>query len=160
MHVPPPSELDAKGLRLALAVSRYHEDVTGPMATVARETFLAAGGRAEDIQVVPVAGAFELTIICQALARREDVDGVIAIGCVIRGETTHDEHICRSLTHGLTEISLATGKPIAFGVLTCQTKHQARVRAQGDADSKGKGHEAMAALIETLGTLRRLQEQR
>ena len=99
-------------------------------------------------------GAFELTIVAQALATREDLDAVVALGCIVRGETSHDEHLARTIAHGLTRIALDTRKTVTFGVLTCQTLHQARERAGGERGNKGS--EAMAAAIETVRTLRAL----
>jgi 6,7-dimethyl-8-ribityllumazine synthase len=157
MHIERNPELDATGLRVAVAVSRYHEDITSALCDGAVETFVAAGGGRDDLTIAPAAGAFELPSICAALADRDDVDGVVALGCVVRGETTHDEHICRAVASGLTEIAVRTGKPVGFGVLTCQTMHQARARAGGEKGNKGS--ETMAAVLETIGTLRRVREQ-
>ena len=154
MYVERQASLNASGLRIGIAVSRYHSDITDALRDGAVRTFTESGGREEDLLLVSAAGSFELTALCQALARRDDLDALIAIGCVIRGDTTHDEYICRAVTRGLTQITLETGKPITFGLLTCHTKHQARERAGGEKGNKGA--EAMAAAIETVRTLRDL----
>jgi len=151
MHVPPPGELDATGLAIGVVVSRYHGDITGAMLDGAVETFLDSGGAAGDLLTVPAPGAFELTTICQALAQRPELHGIVALGCIIRGETSHDQHLAQAVAGGLTRIALDTGKPVAFGVLTCQTLHQARDRAGGANGNKGS--DAMAAVIEAVRSL-------
>ncbi|MHC5115082.1 MAG: 6,7-dimethyl-8-ribityllumazine synthase [Planctomycetota bacterium] len=152
MHVPPPGELDATGLAIGVVVSRYHGEITGALLDGAVETFVEAGGSAGDLLTVPSPGAFELTTICQAVAQRPEIHGVVALGCVIRGETMHDQHLAQAVAGGLTRITLDTGKPVAFGVLTCQTLHQARDRAGGANGNKGA--EAMAAVIEAVRSVR------
>ena len=154
MHTEHDVELDADGPSPRYRRQRYHHEVTDALCAAAVEAFTRAGGRMEDLRVVVTPGAFELTAVCQGLARRDDLDGVVALGCVIRGETAHDQYICESVAHGLTNITLATGKPVAFGLLTCHTKHQARERAGGGKGNKGT--EAMAAVIETVRTLQDL----
>jgi len=146
MHTAVPLVSDARGLRVAIATSRYHSDVTGPMQQGARNAFLEASGREDDLVLVDAPGSFELVAIAQALASRADIDAVVCLGCILTGETTHDRYICEAVANGLAAINAATGKPVAFGVLTCQTHEQAAARAGG---SKGnKGEEAMhAALI-------------
>jgi 6,7-dimethyl-8-ribityllumazine synthase len=158
MYVERPNQVSAEGVRLGLAVSRYHAEIIDAMRKAAADTFLAAGGIDEDLLIAHAAGAFELTAIARGLAQRDDVDGVVALGCVIRGETTHDLYICQAVTHGLTEITLQTGKPIGFGLLTCQNLEQANDRAGGGKGNKGA--EAMAAVLETIQTLRAIAARR
>lgn len=145
----------AAGLRIALAVSRYHDHVTGALQQGAAETFQRAGGSAADLLVFDAPGAFELIALCHAIAVRDDVDGIAALGCVITGETTHDQYICHAVSQGLARIIVQTGRPIAFGVLTCQTMEQAAARAGGAAGNKGA--EAMTALIATIHQLRAIR---
>ncbi|MHC5022654.1 MAG: 6,7-dimethyl-8-ribityllumazine synthase [Planctomycetota bacterium] len=142
----------AEDVRVGLAVSRYHGEIAAALRAGAVETFRRAGGRDDGLTIVEVPGSFELTAACAALAGRGDLDAAVAIGCVISGETTHDQYICQAVAHGLTQITLRTGLPVAFGVLTCQTIEQARARAGGDAGNKGA--EAMAAAIRTVHALR------
>ncbi len=160
MYVERHTTLDASGMRIGVAVSRYHNDITDALREGAVQTFTEAGGKEEDLLIVDASGAFELTALCKALLAKGNLDAVVALGCVIRGDTTHDEYICRAVTSGLTKLTLETGKHIAFGLLTCHTKHQARERAGGPKGNKGA--EAMAAAIETIHALRdidRLQER-
>ncbi|MHC4588131.1 MAG: 6,7-dimethyl-8-ribityllumazine synthase, partial [Planctomycetota bacterium] len=106
-----------------------------------------AGGARGDLRIVSAPGAFELVTACAALAARNDIDAVVAIGCVVSGETTHDQYIASAVAHGLTSVTVQTGIPVAFGVLTCQNMAQAEARAGGEKGNKGA--EAMAAAIES-----------
>ncbi len=145
----------AEGLRIGLVVSRYHAPITEALRDGAVDFYTRAGGSTDDLLVVSAPGTFEITALCGALAQRGDLDAVVAVGCVISGQTTHDQYICAAVSHGLTEVTLKTGVPVAFGVLTCQNLQQAEARAGGDRGNKGA--EAMAAAIETAQTIRRLR---
>jgi 6,7-dimethyl-8-ribityllumazine synthase len=150
------SALSANGLRVGLAVSMYHAEITGSMQRAAIEAFTSSGGRSEDLIVVEVPGAFELIAACRALVERDDIDAVVALGCVIRGETRHDRAIVSAVTNGISALIVETGVPIAFGVLTCENFDQANQRAGG---SKGnKGEEAMHAAIMTVTSLSALAQ--
>ncbi len=145
MHTAVPMTADARNLRVGIAVSRYHHRVTDGLLTGATTAFREAGGVDEDLIVVDAPGAFELVALARALAMRTDMDAVVCLGCVLTGETTHDRYICDAVAHGFAEITARTGKPVAFGVLTCQTIEQAEARAGG---AKGnKGAEAMSAAL-------------
>ncbi len=125
------------------------------MAQGACEAFKDAGGEVDSLIHVAAPGAFEVVVICAALAARADVDAVVAIGCVLTGETSHDRFLCDAVAHGLTDVSIRTEKPVAFGVLTCLTLEQARARAGG---SKGnKGAEAMRAAIAATRTVQAIR---
>lgn len=145
MREPSTMHADAAGLRIGIVASVYHWDIVGPLVEAATAAFSEAGGAHADLVVVESPGAFELVSICSALARRKDIDGVVALGCVIRGETSHDSWINAAVAHGLVTLSVATGKPAAFGVLTCNTHEQAVARSGGDKGNKGE--EAMKAAI-------------
>lgn len=145
-----PTNVDATDLRIAVAVSRYHAEVTDALRAGAADRHAAQGGT--DLEVIETPGAFELVAVCRALAHRGDLDGVVALGCVITGETDHDRYINEAVSHGLTQITVDTGTPIAFGVLTCGTLEQARARAGGEHGNKGD--EAMTAVLETVATIR------
>lgn len=154
MHTEITSSPDASGLRIGIAVSRYHGEITNRLLEGAKSFFLSHGGSEENLIIMRTPGAFELTVACRALAEIDTIEAVIALGCVISGETTHDQYINQSIIQGLTTITTTTGLPVGFGVLTCQTMKQARVRAGG---AKGnKGEEAMAAVIEMANTLQAL----
>lgn len=151
MHTPSQSHASAANLRIGLAVSRYHDSITAAMRDAAIRRFKEAGGDGDDLQIVSAPGAFDLTAVCGALADRGDLDAVVALGCVIAGETRHDRYIAAAVAHGLTMVTVRSGVPVAFGVLTCDTMDQARARAGGDRGNKGA--EAMAAAIETARAL-------
>lgn len=168
MHIETPDKLDAAGLRIGLAVSRYHGEITDSMRDAAIQAFVDAGGRHDDLLVAAAAGSFELTAVCRGLVMLEGrggrpaLDAVIAIGCIITGQTTHDQYIAQSVTNGLTDLIVQTGVPIAFSVLTCQNFDQARARSVGSGQSGlgNKGREAMAAAIESARTLHSLASRR
>ncbi len=154
------SPVSARGLRVAVVRSNYHQDICCGLAAGARDAFICAGGDIADLIEVESPGAYELVAIGGALADRADIDAVVALGCVLTGETSHDRYLCDAVANGLIGITLRTGKPVAFGVLTCVTIDQARARSgcasAGLAASKGlsnKGTEAMHAAISAACTI-------
>lgn len=141
--------------RIALIVSRYNASITGRLETGARAAYTQAFGADEPVQTIPAPGAFELPQIAAAAARSGRFDAIVALGCLVRGETSHDRHIARAVAHGLTEVGVRFGLPVAFGVLTVETPAQAEARAGG---AKGnKGSEAMLAALGALDAMRRLE---
>ncbi|MCH8151590.1 MAG: 6,7-dimethyl-8-ribityllumazine synthase [Planctomycetes bacterium] len=148
--------VSAAGLRVGLAVSRYHAEITAALRDAAIKQFTEAGGAADDLRIVSAPGAFELIAVCRALAMVADTDAIVAIGCVISGETMHDRYIAAAVAHGLSMITVQRGVPVTFGVLTCQNVDQAKARAGGDKGNKGA--QAMAAAIETAHTVKILHE--
>lgn len=156
MRVPLPIQPDARGLRVGLVVSRYHDAIVDRLADGAARTFAAAGGEEADLVRIDAPGAYELPVIAAALLRRGDINAAVVLGLVLTGETTHDRYICDSVSHALQELAIETGKPAAFGLLTCQTLAQAEARAGG---AKGnKGEEAMAAALLAVGAVRAARE--
>lgn len=154
MHDENTAQPDASDVRMGIAVSRYHSEITEKLLQGARDFYLAHGGREKDLTVVHTPGAYELTAICRTFAELGPFDAAVALGCVITGETTHDQYICQSVVQGLTSITCATGMPVGFGVLTCQNLEQARQRAGGALGNKGE--ETMAATIEIANSLQNL----
>ncbi len=155
MHTVVPLTASARGLRVGVVTSAYHDAVTGALRDGALKVFRAASGDDSDLVLVDAPGSFELVAIAHALALRSDIDAVVCIGCVLAGETTHDQYICQAVAAGLSTITAQSGKPIAFGVLTCQTIEQAKARAGG---AKGnKGEEAMRAVIAAAQAVQRVQ---
>ncbi|MDN7350046.1 6,7-dimethyl-8-ribityllumazine synthase [Acetobacter senegalensis] len=141
--------------RLALIVSRFNEDVTGGLRGGAiawlGEHNITVGEN--DIFAAP--GAFEMPLLAQTLAKSGRYEGVICLGCVIKGDTAHFEFISLGTTMGLMQASLATEVPIAFGVLTTYTDEQAELRSRDDIHNKGR--EAAAACVESLALLRQIK---
>lgn len=140
--------------RFAIAVSRYNEHITGKLLAGAVETLQAAGVADEAIDVAWVPGAWELPLVAQRFAGSGKYAAVLCLGAVIKGETTHDEHINRQVSLSLGQISLATGVPVLFGVLTCNTVEQAIHRSGGNVGNKGR--DCAEAALEMVRLLSRL----
>jgi 6,7-dimethyl-8-ribityllumazine synthase len=140
--------------RFAIVVSRYNESITRRLLDGALETLRARGVADSAIDVAWVPGAFEIPLVAARLAERAAHRAVICLGAVIRGETTHDEHINRAVSYQLADIGVRTGVPVLFGILTCQTLEQAIHRAGGNVGNKGSDC-ALAALemVNLLGQL-------
>ncbi|MBX3383986.1 MAG: 6,7-dimethyl-8-ribityllumazine synthase [Phycisphaeraceae bacterium] len=134
--------------RVAIVWSRYNASVTEPMLDGAADEFTRRFGTGTGLTVIPAPGAFEVVALALAAADSGRFDGVAALGCIIKGETTHDHHLARAVAHGLVHVTLQTGIPTAFGVLTTNTAAQARARAGGKKGNKGA--EAMSALLDTI----------
>ena len=150
---PPVTVLAAGDLRLAIVTTRWHAELTDALEAGA----LAAAG-ASDVAlptVVRVAGAFELPIVCQALARNGH-DAVVALAVILRGDTPHFDYVCDAVTTGCARVALETGVPVGFGVLTCDNEAQARDRAGLPDSRENKGAEATFAALETALLLRQL----
>jgi len=134
---PPAPRLEHPGIRVAAVVAGFHRDLSGRLLDGARERLKEAGlpdGHLED-HWVP--GAFELPLAARAMAHRRRYAAVVAIGVVIRGETAHFDHICRATATGLMTVSLETGVPCTFGVLTVENREQAEARSGGDKGNAG-----------------------
>ncbi len=140
--------------RFAIAVSRYNEHITGKLLAGAIETLQAAGVADEAMDVAWVPGAWELPLVAQRFAASKKYAAVLCLGAVIKGETTHDEHINRQVSLSLGQISLATCIPILFGVLTCNTVEQAIHRSGGNVGNKGQ--ECAEAALQMVRLLQKL----
>ena len=153
-----PNVLDGKsgavGGRYAIVVARYNEHITSKLLTGALETLRAGGVPDESIDVAWVPGAWEIPLVAQRMALSEQYVAVLCLGAVIKGETTHDEHINRQVSLNLGEIALESDLPVLFGVLTCNTVEQAIHRAGGNAGNKGQ--ECAAAALEMVRLLNKL----
>ena len=151
----PRMNIDATGLRIGMVTSAYHEEITTRMRDAAINTFLDAGGDEDDLYEVVAPGAFELVVLADALARK-DLDGVIVLGCVIKGDTMHDQYICNSTSQMLAHISFEHEIPVGFGLLTLFSKEQGMDRAGGEKGNKGE--ETMNAVIATALGLQAIEE--
>lgn len=125
------------GRRFAIIISRFNAAVTDRLLAGAQACLLEHGVRADDIDVVSVPGAWELPLAAQAAAERGYYAAVIALGCVIRGDTPHFDYVAGAAAQGLLQVSLDAGLPVAFGVLTTENAQQALSRAGGRAGNKG-----------------------
>lgn len=140
--------------RFAIVVSRYNESITGKLLAGAVDTLTAGGVAADDIDVAWVPGAWEIPLAAQRLAVSRRYAAVLCLGAVIRGETTHDEHINRQVSLSLGQIALETNLPVLFGVLTCNTLEQAIHRSGGNVGNKGvECAEAALEMVRLLGDL-------
>lgn len=144
---------DVSYRRFAILVSEWNTDVTEALFEGAYQTLLQHGAKAENIVRGNVPGSYELSLGAQWFAQRDDIDAVIALGCVIQGETKHNDYINHAVAQGLTNVGLKTGKPVIFGVLTPNDQQQALDRAGGKHGNKGD--EAAITAIKMLG----LQQQ-
>lgn len=140
-------------IRLALIVSSFNEEVTGGLAKGARDVLRENG--ITDWKEFRAPGAFELPLLAKTLALSGQVDGVVCLGCVIKGDTAHFEFISLGTAIGIQQASLETGVPISFGVLTTYTDEQAVVRSRDDAHNKGR--EAAHATIESIRLIREIR---
>jgi len=143
------------GLRFALVVSRFNSFITDRLLSGALDALEAAGAAAENIEVVRVPGSFEIPLTAKKLAAGGRVDAVIAIGCILRGETAHFDYVASEVARGVQLAQLDTGVPVIFCVLTCDTLEQAIDRA--GLKSGNKGYDAGAAAIEMANLSRQLR---
>ncbi|MFC6713974.1 6,7-dimethyl-8-ribityllumazine synthase [Branchiibius cervicis] len=148
----PVLEVDASGLRVAIVAASWHDEVMDGLIAGAQR---ALGGSAE---VIRVPGTFELPVACARLAPA--YDALVALGVVIRGGTPHFEYVCEAATVGITQVSVQTGVPIGFGVLTCDTEQQALDRAGLPGSIEDKGFEAAQAAVATASTLASCEDVR
>lgn len=144
----PLAGFDFSGRRIAIVTSRFNEVVTGRLTAGARACLLARGVPESAVHEFAVPGAWELPLAADRLCARGDYDAVVALGCVIRGDTPHFDYVCDAASRGLAEVSLRHGLPVAFGVLTTDDAAQAMDRAGGRHGNKG--WEAADAALEMV----------
>ena len=147
--------LDAKGMKFAIVVSRFNSFITDRLLEGALGALHRTGANENDIDVVRVPGSWEIPLIVKALAGQKRHDAIIALGAVIRGDTPHFDYVAGECARHLSEIPLQTGVPVAFGVLTTNTVEQAIDRAGAKAGNKG--FDAALSAIEMVDVLRRLR---
>jgi len=151
-HGSPTLKVDGSGLRVVIVAASWHPAVMDGLIDGARRGLADAG--VSSVELIRVPGAIELPVACCRLA--PSYDAVVALGVVIRGGTPHFDYICQAATMGLTEVSIRTGTPVGFGVLTCDDEEQALDRAGLQGSSEDKGHEAATAAVATVVALRDL----
>jgi len=147
-------QLSAKGKSFALIVSRFNDFISERLQNGAIDALKRNGADESDITIVKVPGAFEIPLIAQKMASSNKYDAIIAIGAVIRGSTSHYDYVCAEVSKGIASVSLNTGIPVLFGVLTTDTIEQAIERAGSKAGNKG--FEAAMAAIEMVKILENL----
>ncbi len=140
---------------MAIVAARWHEEVMNGLIDGAQRGLADAG--VDSVTLVRVPGSFELPVACARLAA--SFDALVALGVVIRGGTPHFEYVCQAATDGLTQVSVTTGTPVGFGVLTCDDDEQARERAGLAGSREDKGYEAAQAAVDVATTLRAVELQ-
>jgi 6,7-dimethyl-8-ribityllumazine synthase len=138
-------EIDGSGFSIGIVVARWNDEITNALYEGCKKCLLDHGVNDNDIHKIEVPGAFELPVGARLLAGKETLDSVICIGCVIKGDTKHDEYISNAVATGVMNLGLSSGKPIIFGVLTPNTMEQALERSGGIHGNKGV-ESAMTAL--------------
>jgi len=147
-------ELQAKGLKFAIIVSRFNDFITSKLLDGAKDALLRHGAKEEDIDIARVPGSFEIPLIAKKLALKGTYNAVICLGAVIRGATPHFEYVAAEVSKGVAAASMETGVPIAFGVITSDTIEQAVERA--GTKSGNKGWDAALTAIEMAQLLKKL----
>ena len=149
-----PSEYDTAGARIAIVAARFNDAVVSRLLEAALDTLAGHGVSRDEVPVVRVPGAFEIPVTARWLAHRGTVDAVVALGAVIRGDTPHFDYVSAETARGIQSVSIETGVPVLFGVLTCDDQVQADARAGGEHGNKGR--EAALAALEMISLQRRL----
>ena len=148
---------DGRGLRIGVVAARFNELVTDRLLSGALDSLRAAGVASDDVVLVRVPGALEIPLAAQKLCEHGAVDAVVALGCVVRGETAHFDVVVRESAAGIRRVALATGVPVLNGILTTDTMDQALDRAGGKSGNKGRdcavGAVEMARLAASITTL-------
>lgn len=146
-------ELDGRGISVTIVAGRWHEAITDGLIAGARRVLDAAGAQ---VELVRVAGSFELPVVAKAVLE-SGADAVVALGVIVRGGTPHFDFVADAATSGLTRVTLDTGKPVGFGVLTLDNEQQGLDRAGFPGSKEDKGAEAAHAALETAIVLRGLR---
>ena len=147
-----PFELPTK--RVGIVVSRYNDSITSKLLDGAVETLVQAGVDDQNIDVAWVPGAWELPVVADQMAAAEGYAAVLCLGAVIRGETTHDQHINRQVSLSLGEMAIRCAKPVLFGLLTCENMEQAIHRSGGNVGNKGV--ECAEAALEMMTLMKKI----
>lgn len=150
--IPEEYSIQAEGMTIAVVYTRWNEKVVELLRSGARDEARELGVKIEEYAV---AGALELPVVVQACAKR--YDAVVALGCVIRGETAHFQYVCDSVTQGLTRVALDEETPVGNGVLTVEEEDQAYERAGGEDAKEDKGAEALRAAAGAAAELRKVR---
>lgn len=146
--------LTAENKKMAIIASRFNELIVDKLVSGAKDCLIRHGMNESNLDIIYVPGAFEIPLAALTLAKSKKYDGIICVGAVIRGATTHYEYVCGEMAKGLSQVMMTTGVPTTFGVLTVENLEQAFERAGSKAGNKG--HEAAMAAIEMSNLLNRL----
>ena len=148
--------LQAQGLRFALVASRFNDFIVERLIGGAVDALIRHGGERENLSIVKVPGAYDMPVVAKGLAAKDSLDGIVCLGAVIRGATPHFDYVAAEVSKGLAQVSLESGKPVGFGILTTDSLEQAIERAGSKAGNKGA--EAALAALETAHVLRLIRD--
>lgn len=148
------AQMNAQGVKFAIVATRFNDFIVDRLVGGAVDYIARHGGNMDDITIIRIPGAFEMPVVCQKLAKSGKYDGIIALGAVIRGATAHFDYVAGEATKGIAHVSLKTGVPIGFGLLTTDNIEQAVERAGSKAGNKGA--ESAAAVLETVRVMQSL----
>ena len=146
--------MKADGLKVAIVATRFNDFIVDRLVGGAMDFLTRHGMNPDDAVIIRVPGAFEVPLVCKKAAESGKYDGIVAVGCVIRGGTPHFDYVCSECAKGVAQVELASGTPIGFGLLTCDNLEQAIDRAGVKAGNKGG--EAASAMLETIRVLEQL----
>ena len=147
--------LDGSGLKFAIVVARFNSFITERLLSGALDALRRSGAKAEDIEIVRVPGSWEMPVVARVLTEAKRFDGIVCLGCVIRGETAHFDYVAGEAAKGLGQVAAQSGTPVAFGVLTTNTVDQAIDRAGAKAGNKG--FDAAMTAVEMANLMRKLK---
>lgn len=147
-------QLLAEGLKIGIIAARFNEFITSKLLGGAMDAIIRHGGKQEDITVAWVPGAFEIPLAAQKMANSKKYDAIICLGAVIRGSTSHYDYVCAEVSKGIAHVSMDSGIPVMFGVLTTDTIEQAIERAGTKAGNKG--FDCAVGAIEMADLLRKM----
>ncbi len=143
--------LISQGKRYGIVISRFNEFISSRLLSGAVDTLLRHGVKEEEIEIYWIPGSFEVPMAASKVAQKKDIDGIICLGTLIRGDTPHFDYIAKEVSKGIAEVSLRSGKPVIFGIITADTLEQAIERAGTKAGNKGR--DAALAVIEMVNLL-------
>ena len=149
-------DFDGDGLRIAIVATRWNDEIVDRLVDGAVDVLTDCGVEDDEITVFKVPGAFEIPLAVDRLAESGTYDGIVALGCVIRGDTPHFEFVAGECAKGLTAAMLEYGLPVGFGVITAENAEQADARAQPDEENN-KGAESASAVVEMITLLRQIE---
>lgn len=150
-------EISARGRRVAIAAARFNDFIVSSLLEGATSAWRAHGGAIDDLLIARVPGAYELPVTARKLAMSGRYEAVVALGCLIRGDTPHFEYVAGECAHGLMLAGLETGVPVVFGVLTVNTTEQALERAA--LNGMNKGGESLDTALEMISLFQRLEQR-
>ncbi|MBE6876936.1 MAG: 6,7-dimethyl-8-ribityllumazine synthase [Ruminococcus sp.] len=147
---------EGKGLKIAIVASRFNEFITNKLIGGAEDCLRRHNVEEDDITLAWVPGAFEIPLVAKKLAKSGKYDAIICVGAVIRGATSHYDYVCAEVSKGIASVSLETGIPVLFGVLTTDTIEQAIERAGTKAGNKG--YDCAMSALELVHVLRKVED--